>query len=150
MEKGIVGITRTGEIRIIKGEDYFITNLFYTLSADRLGNLIVGTNRGVRILKVDKNGFVTSNTEYDATSGFNGYETHMRSEFQNDNSVFIGTVEGLFLINTDILDKINIPIRPIIYRLNSVKLDGTGETNSFSFKFNVNNPKAEKSAINTV
>lgn len=144
LEKGLVGITRNGDLRSIKGEDYFNTNLFYTLSADRLGNLIVGTNRGIRILKVNKNGEVTGNTEYDANSGFNGYETHMRSQYQNDNSVYIGTVEGLFLINTDILDQIKIPIRPVIYQLTSENITGNESENSFHFRFNVNNPKSGK------
>lgn len=144
MEKGIVGITKNGETRIIRGEDYFVTNLFYTLSADRLGNLIVGTNRGVRILKVDKNGYVISNSEYDSNSGFDGYETHMRSQFQNDNSIYIGTVEGLFLVNTDILDELKVPIRPVIHRLTPESVSGSEAANSFRFKFNVNNPKSGK------
>ncbi|MDC0257511.1 SpoIIE family protein phosphatase [Crocinitomicaceae bacterium] len=144
MEKGIVGITRNGETRIIRGEDYFVTNLYYTLSADRLGNLIVGTNRGVRILKVDKNGYVISNSEYDADSGFNGYETHMRSQYQNDNSIYIGTIEGLFVVNTDILDQLKIPIKPVIHHLTPENIGGSDEANSFRFKFNVNNPKSGK------
>ncbi len=144
MEKGIVGVTKNGETRTIRGEDYFVTNLYYTLSADRLGNLIVGTNRGVRILKVDKNGYVISNSEYDADSGFGGYETHMRSQYQNDNSIYIGTVEGLFLVNTDILDQLKIPIRPVIHQLTSENIGGSEENNSFRFKFNVNNPKSGK------
>lgn len=144
MERGIVGVTSNGETRVIEGKDYFNTNLYYTLSSDRLGNLIVGTNRGVRILKVDKNGFVTSNSEYDATSGFNGYETHMRSQYQNDNSIYMGTVEGLFLVNTDILDQLKIPIRPVIHQITPVNIDTTQQENSFYFKFNVNNPKSGK------
>ncbi|GAB5416443.1 MAG: hypothetical protein Crog4KO_09700 [Crocinitomicaceae bacterium] len=144
LEKGLVGITRKGETLTINGADYFTTNLFYTLSADRLGNLIIGTNRGVRILKVDENGMVTGNTEYDATSGFNGYETHMRSQYQSDNSIYIGTVEGLFLINTDILDQIKIPIRPVIHELTPENVTGSLAENSFYFKFNVNNPKSGK------
>lgn len=144
MEKGLIGVTRNGEKRIIKGEDYFETNLYYTLSADRLGNIIVGTNRGVRILKVDRDGFVTSNSAYDASTGFDGYETHMRSQYQNDNNIFIGTVEGLFLLNTDILDQIKTPIRPIIYRMSSTDMNGVNAENSFYFKFHVNNPKSGK------
>ncbi|XOV66911.1 MAG: SpoIIE family protein phosphatase [Fluviicola sp.] len=144
LEKGIVGITKNGDKRIIKGDEYFLTNLFYTLSADRLGNLIVGTNRGVRILKVDKNGFVISNSVYDANSGFDGYETHMRSQYQNDNSIFIGTVEGLFVVNTDILDQLKTPIKPIIHRLTPENISNSDISNSFRFKFNVNNPKSGK------
>lgn len=144
MEKGIVGVTRNGETRIIRGEDYFVTNLYYTLSADRLGNLIVGTNRGVRILKIDKNGYVISNSEYDSNSGFNGYETHMRSQYQNDNSIYIGTVEGLFVVNTDILDELKVPIKPVIHHQTPQNMGSSDQANSFRFKFNVNNPKSGK------
>jgi PAS domain S-box-containing protein len=145
LNKGIVGITERGEIRLIEGEDYFETNLFYTLCADRLGNLVIGTNRGIRILKVDKNGSIVSNTHYDASSGFGGYETHMRSQYVNDNNIFVGTVEGLFLINTDILDQLKVPIRPVIRRMNNGQtLDSPKENSSFYFKFNVNNPQSGK------
>ncbi|MCR9171706.1 MAG: SpoIIE family protein phosphatase [bacterium] len=144
LEKGIIGVTRNGETRIIRGSDYFVSNLYYTLSADRLGNLIVGTNRGVRILKVDKNGYVISNSEYDSDSGFDGYETHMRSQYQNDNSIYIGTVEGLFVVNTDILDQLKVPIKPVIHHLTPENIQDSDESNSFRFKFNVNNPKSGK------
>ena len=144
LEKGIIGITKSGQTREIRGKDYFKTNLYYTLSADRLGNLIIGTNRGIRILKVDKNGVIISNSEFNATSGFDGFETHMRSQYQNDNNIYVGTVEGLYLINTDILDQIRIPIRPIIKRIATENYNTSQADNSFYFKFHVNNPKSGK------
>lgn len=144
MEKGLIGITPEGKMRKIRGEDYFNTNLYYTLCADRLGNLIVGTNKGINILKVDKNGFVRGNSSYDASSGFMGYETHMRSQFQQDNSIFVGTVEGLFLINTDILDQIKAPIKPTIIAMRQYDPNTPDSRNSYQFKFRVNNPQSGK------
>lgn len=142
MEKGLVGVRADGEMVTITGDDYFTTNLFFTLCSDRLGNLIVGTNKGINILKVDKNGLVKTASSYDANSGFGGYETHMRSQFQNDNSIFVGTVEGLFLINTDILEQLKTPIRPTIIPLSEFELSETDSKNVFQFKFKVNNPKS--------
>jgi PAS domain S-box-containing protein len=143
MEKGIVGITPKAEKIILKGSDYFTTNLYYTLNADRLGNLVVGTNKGINILQVNKLGEVVGQSHYDAESGFAGYETHMRSQFQEDNNIFVGTVEGLFLINTDILDQLRTPLAPIITDLTRYDKDGTN-INSFHYKFHVNNPKIGK------
>jgi PAS domain S-box-containing protein len=143
MEKGIVGITANSKKIILKGSDYFKTNLYYTLNADRLGNLIVGTNKGITILQVNKLGAVVGQSDYDAESGFGGYETHMRSQFQEDNNIYVGTVEGLFLINTDILDQQRTPLAPIITDLTRYDKNGTS-INSFRYKFHVNNPKIGK------
>lgn len=144
MEKGLVGITEEAKMVTIKGEDYFSTNLFFTLCSDRLGNLILGTNKGINILKVDKKGVVKTASSYDANSGFGGYETHMRSQFQNDNSIFVGTVEGLFLINTDILEQLKTPIKPTIISLKEFEVNQSDRKNVFQFQFKVNNPKSGK------
>lgn len=142
MEKGLVGVTNKGEMRIIRGANYVTTTLFYTLASDRLGNLILGTNKGIGIFKVDRNGKVQGFASYDANSGFEGYETHMRSQFENDNSIYVGTVEGLFLINTDILDQLQIPIKPVIIPMYEGENFDKESPNSFRFKFRVNNPKS--------
>ncbi len=144
MEHALVGIDSQGKTHIVRAENYFSTHLFYTLCADRLGNLVVGTNRGINILKVDRNGSIISSSEYDAKSGFGGYETHMRSQFQNDNNIFVGTVEGLFLINTDILDQLKTPIKPILISVRETELNKADFRNSFRFKLKVNNPKSGK------
>jgi PAS domain S-box-containing protein len=142
MEKGIVGFTPKSETKVLWGNENFNTNLYYTLNSDRLGNLIIGTNKGLTIVKIDRNGEVTSKSHYDSKSGFGGYETHMRSQFQNDNSIFVGTVEGLFLINTNILDQLKTPLPPIITDLTRYDINGSDHNNSFHFKFHVNNPKS--------
>jgi len=144
MDHGLIGIDAAGKEHTVMADDYFSTHLFYTLCADRLGNLILGTNKGINILKVNRNGDIISNTKYDANSGFGGYETHMRSQFQNDNSIFVGTVEGLFLINTDILDQLKTPIQPILISLGEGEVDGAEFRNSYRFKLRVNNPKSGK------
>ncbi|NRA13652.1 MAG: PAS domain S-box protein [Crocinitomicaceae bacterium] len=143
MEKGIVGFTSESKKIVLLGSKHFNTNLYYTLNADRLGNLIVGTNKGLTILQVTKLGAVVGQSHYNASSGFGGYETHMRSQFQEDNNIYVGTVEGLFLINTDILHQLRTPLSPMITDLTRYDTDGTS-TNSFRYKFHVNNPKIGK------
>lgn len=141
MERGIVGITANNQTVILEGEKYFKTNLYFTLSSDQLGNLIVGTNKGLTVLQVNKLGRVVGKSHYDANSGFAGYETHMRSQQQQDNNIYVGTVEGLFLINTNILDQLRTPLAPIVTDLTRYDLNGEEQINSFEFKFHVNNPK---------
>lgn len=143
LEKGIFGITTKGNTSIIKGDEYLKTNLFYTLNSDNYGNLIVGTNKGVTILKLNRAGEVQDARQYDGNSGFEGYETHMRSQFQSENGIFVGTVEGLFLINTQILENLKSPLAPIITSLDRAISEDNAH-NSFNFKFHVNNARAGK------
>ncbi|MFT5777260.1 MAG: PAS domain S-box-containing protein [Crocinitomicaceae bacterium] len=142
LEKGLLAIT-PNEVKTIKGKHHFETNLFYTLNADVHGNLIVGTNKGITILKVDPDAKIVNSQTYTSESGFMGYETHMRSQFQDDNRIFIGTVEGLFLINSDIIENLNRPLAPVIIDLSREGLEDsqTSNLNAFQFKFQVNNPK---------
>lgn len=146
LSKGIIGITNNGETVTLIGQDYFTSNLFFTLNSDRFGNIILGTNKGITILKTNPAGEIISNKHYNDNSGFNGYETHMRSQFQNQNHnrIVVGTVEGLFYINTSILEELSPPLPPVIE--NEHLLTNTNETisNSYSFVFKVNNPKKGK------
>ena len=64
------------------------------------GTLILGTNKGMTVLKVNNQGTPIDVSHFDASNGFGGYETYMRSQFQSKEGIFVGTIEGLFLINT--------------------------------------------------
>ena len=143
LEKGIVGFTSKNSSIIINGKDYFKTNLFYTLNSDTYGNIIVGTNKGITILKVNNKGGVSEFNHYDSESGFEGYETHMRSQFQSKKEIVVGTVEGLFLINTSIFENLKAPLPPVITK--ETHDSNHKEINSnYGFKITVNNPKAGK------
>ena len=139
LEKGIVGVTKDRKQKIVRGEKYFSTNLFYTLNSDKYGNLIVGTNKGLTMLKVNPAAQIIDVRHFNSSSGFMGYETNMRSQFQNGNSIFVGTVEGLFLIDTEMLENLSTPLSPTITSETSVDTDRIG---SFHFNFHVNNPKS--------
>ncbi len=142
LEKGIVGITKQGDIKVIQGAEYFKTTLFFTLNSDKNGNLIIGTNKGLVVLKVNSKAEVVSKRYYDDESGFMGYETNMRAQYQKDNSIFVGTVEGLFLINTEMLENQSTPLAPIINKGGEDSHANAEQSGSFHFRFHVNNPKA--------
>lgn len=144
LEKAIVGISDRDELLFIEGDKNFNTNIFYTLNSDNFGNLIVGTNKGISILKIDKNGAIIDNRHYDGRSGFDGYETHMRSQFQSEDGIFVGTIEGLFLINTRILENLKSPLAPVVLSIEDQNINGDPYKNNFLFEFHVNNPKAGK------
>lgn len=135
IDRGIVGIVN-GKIIRVDISKFSSSSVSYTLNADKYGNLILGTNKGITILKVNANGKITSFQNYSGGTGFDGYETHMRSQFQIGNNIYIGTIEGLFLINTDILENLTAPIRPIITDISDKSLK-----ESRSFRLKVNNPK---------
>lgn len=135
IERGLVGIVNE-KIITVDISKFSSSSVSYTLNADKYGNLILGTNKGITILKVNANGKITSFQNYSGGTGFDGYETHMRSQFQIGNNIYIGTIEGLFLINTDILENIAPPIRPIITDISDKNLE-----ESRSFRLKVNNPK---------
>lgn len=137
LDKGIVGIVN-GKTKIIDVNSYVPSSVFFTLNADKYGNLILGTNKGITILKVNANGKVTSFQNYTGNSGFNGYETHMRSQFQIGNRIYVGTIEGLFVINTDILENLPPPLPPIITDLSTAEA-----ISSRTFRLHVNNPKIQ-------
>lgn len=141
VERGIVGITSSNEIKILEGDEIFRTFLFYTLNSDRYGNLLVGTNKGITYIKVNNKGEVLNVRHYDDQTGFNGYETHMRSQFQDGKVILVGTVEGLFLINTDLIEKSTRPIAPVINTLPSPDNIRSTSDPGYSFHIQVNNPK---------
>ncbi|MFT5858711.1 MAG: PAS domain S-box-containing protein [Flavobacteriaceae bacterium] len=145
LEKGLLVITPK-KTHVIRTRDHLETNLIFTLNADKFGNIILGTNKGLTILKVNERGLVIKATTYDGESGYYGYESHMRSQFQRDNRIYMGTVEGLFAIDTELLEDLKRPLRPIIFDISNVGLvDNTDSENQtvFQFKFQVNNPKSE-------
>lgn len=145
MEKGLVGITPKQKVVTLSGSNYFESNLFYTLNSDSFGNLMVGTNKGLTILKVDADGQVLSKRVYNETSGFLGYETNMRSQFQTeDNEIILGTVEGLFMVDTRLLSESNRILAPSVSRGYNNENTEPNYSGTYIFNFKINNPKAGK------
>lgn len=138
-ERGLTGILKNGETVSLNNPEFFNSTLFYTLNSDNYGNLIIGTNKGLTILQINDQGMVLNKNYYTGSTGFGGYETHMRSQFQDENSIFVGTIEGLFLIDMTVLRNFPKPSAPTIVAMNSQKVDY--QHNSFAFEFHTNNPK---------
>ncbi len=137
-EKALFGIRKNGDETIIDNPKYFSSTLFYTLNHDSFGNLIVGTNKGINILQINEFGDVLNADSYQGKTGFDGYETNMRAQFQDDKSIFVGTVEGLYLINTSLLQNLPKPFPPVI------SFEKGKNDNTIVFHFLIHNPKIKK------
>ena len=147
LDFGLLCYTSDGEVTGVYEEKYLPSTLFYTLSADHYGNLLIGTNKGITVLKVDKDGNAISSLTYNKENGFSGYETHMRSSYTDEHgNVFVGTLEGVYMIRPNLLLKNTVPPPPFVVgiqnKLGGVMLDikddnifGDGENNvSIRFK----------------
>jgi len=115
LDKALAGITRQGDFVTIEEDKQLPSTLFYTLTSDKYGNILAGTNKGINVIEVDRLGHVIRHKNYSFKEGFGGYETHMRSQFQSGNYSYVGTIEGLYLINTEVLREFPPPPVPIIY-----------------------------------
>lgn len=142
LNNGLIGFTKNNKKRVIQDKRKLISTDFHTLNSDNYGNLIIGTNKGVSILTLDKRGVVQSVKTYNGKSGFSGYETRMNAQFQNQNSIYVGTVEGLYLINTSVLQYLPVPTKPFIIKTKS-SAHNSNQQNSFEFNFHINNPKID-------
>ncbi len=112
LDKAIVGITKEGNFTYISDPKKLPSTLFYTLSTDKFGNLLVGTNKGINVLKVNRFGNLIHQKNYSFKEGFGGYETNMRACYQNGNYGFVGTIEGLYMINSEALENYPSPSAP--------------------------------------
>lgn len=116
LDKGLAGVKKDGTYTTIEDKKFLPTILLYTLTSDQLGNLIVGTNLGIQILKVNENGKVLSSNNYSYNNGFQGFETNMRSASQSGNLTMVGTTQGIYFINTKVLADYPTPPKPVVKR----------------------------------
>lgn len=140
LEKGLIGVTKSNKKRIIQDRKNLISTDFRTLNSDKLGNLILGTNKGITILSLNKYGDVLESKIYNGQSGFTGYETRKRVQFQSKNNIYLGTVEGLYLVNTMLFKTIKSPSKPMIKSL-QLKSDQLENSYPSGFSVSVNNAK---------
>jgi len=140
LDNGIIGFTRNNKTVILSDKSLFNSTLFYTLIADDFGNLILGTNKGLTIFKLNGKGQVLEKTIYNEHTNFLGYETHMRSQYKIGNKIFLGTVEGLFQVNTALLENLPVPSKP---EIQFEYADNRDDSNSsvLNFIFKTNNSK---------
>lgn len=152
LDEGILGIKKNGEIIGVQEEQFLPSHLIYTLIADDYGNLIVGTNKGITVIDLDEQSQPLNSQTFNAENGFGGYETHMRSSFKNEEGhIYVGTMEGLYLIRPEFFKIEQSPARPIISKVASNiglenllyvdKVKFGSDENSFYFQFKSVNVK---------
>ena len=139
LEKGILGITKANRKRVIQDVSNFSSFDFRIFSSDKLGNLIIGTNKGISLLKVNQLGNVKNVVFYNHKTGFEGYDIRKKVQFTNNNLITVGTIEGLYQINTYLLKHPQIPSTPFVYLKKDKNLNN--KLKSQEWHFGVNNSK---------
>lgn len=125
-EKGMFGITSNENTIILNNPEIFKNTVLYNLQADSYGQILIGTNRGFLIIKVNNEGEVISHSYFDSSNGFEGYDTHSHSSSIFNNIVFIGTSDGIFSIDFNFHNNKFTPNKP---EITAIELSG----NDFSF-----------------
>lgn len=141
LDNGLVCIQPDGSFKTITNKSIIRSNLIYTLNSDQYGNIILGTNKGLIFLEVDKKGNIIKHQQFDQNSGFDGYETNMRASYvdSNTNIIYLGTIEGLFAVDPGLIHNFRKPIAPSIYSLNAN--NDSIRSSTREFLLNVNNSK---------
>lgn len=140
IDNGLVGILKNGKLITISDSKYFPSKLFYTINSDNYGNLIIGTNRGLNFIKVNDEGVILNQSTYDIHSGFEGFETNSRADYQSGNEIILGTIEGLFQINSAVFQNMNSPNPPTGRIINE---KSNTEKGRLQFSIRSKNPKTK-------
>lgn len=138
LESGLIGISKQGEIFTLSSPSLFPSYLFYTLNTDNYGNLIIGTNKGLNLIQVNEQGKVLRQYNFNSGTDFEGYETHMRASFQENNAALVGTLEGMYKLDFELMLDLPVPKKPIIVLKSDVD---NYESSIISFRFLSKNPK---------
>jgi PAS domain S-box-containing protein len=155
LDEGIIGIKKDGSLIGINESQFLPSHLIYTLVADNNGNLIVGSNKGITVISLNENSLPNVAQNFNADNGFGGYETHMRSDYKNEEGhIYVGTMDGLYLIRPQFFEVDQVPPRPIISKvasniglenlLNTGKTNFHNDENSLYFNFKSINVKSNQ------
>lgn len=99
---------KDGTIKKFTTEDGLTSTLIYTLSADKKGNIYLGTNLGIDKITVTPEGKIVKIFNYNTENGFQGLETNSRAETTDEfGNLFFGTANGLFKYLTNYIPKNN-------------------------------------------
>lgn len=140
LEKGMIGISKQGEMFTLSDRSIFPSTLFFTLNSDNYGNLIIGTNKGINVIQINENGKVINRRNYQSGSGFEGYETHMRASYQGNGYALVASVEGLYFLDFEELQHLPPPNQPVIQL--SSKISNSHST-IYNYQFTTKNPKTK-------
>lgn len=116
-----ISIHKNGKLPIIFNYDSGLTSTnVYLLSFDQVGNLIIGTEKGLDYVHLDKQRKILSIKHYSKGDGFTGVETCQNAVFKDkDGTLWFGTINGLIKFNPSNLKKNTIA--PII-QITGIKL----------------------------
>ncbi|MGM0477787.1 MAG: SpoIIE family protein phosphatase [Bacteroidota bacterium] len=151
LDEGLLGFTKSGEVKAITAQRFLPSTLIYTLNTDENGNLIVGSNKGITVIRVNAEGNPKSSNTYNQKNGFGGYETHMRSSFKTrSGTIYVGTLEGLFMIRPEYFKKNLKPVAPRIRQIKNKDFEWYDlEKNRKIFNADESNVSFQFKSINT-
>jgi PAS domain S-box-containing protein len=100
------------------------STLIYTLNADSLGHIWVGTNHGLDRILLGKNDQLKEIQNFGPEEGYDGYEANMRGSWIQGNWLFVCSIQGLMAmpVRSKVLDP--LPPRPEIYSLQITNRSG--------------------------
>ena len=150
-DNGLFGITKNNIKVAITSEKLLPSLLLYTLNTDEYGHLLVGTNKGVTVIKVDEKGNAISSNTYDKKNGFEGYETHMRSSFKDTSgTIYLGTLAGLIMVKPRYFQRIYPPNEPVVYLFRNNNIHNLIKSNkSIVIDSEVNNILIQFKSVNS-
>lgn len=100
------------------------SNLIYTLNADSLGHIWVGTNHGLDRILLSKRDQLKEIQNFGPEEGYEGYEANMRGSFIHGNWLFVCSIQGLMAmpVRSKVLDP--LPPKPEIFQLQITNRSG--------------------------
>ncbi len=136
-ERELIGITASGKKVHLNDPFVFKNTIFHNIEADSYGQLLLGTNRGFNVVKVNNVGTIISHKNFDSDNGFEGYTTNLHSSSILNNKILIGTSDGLFCIDLDFHNNNFTPSAPVITDLQINENNGslTFKTKSLHSKY---------------
>ncbi len=98
-EIGLYGIHPFKGELTLTDTSIFKNVIFNNIQADTYGQLLIGTTRGLLILKLNNDGKIITHSYFDSSNGFEGYNTHPHSSSILNNLVLLGTGDGIFCVD---------------------------------------------------
>lgn len=94
--------------------------MIYTMDMAQDGSLVMGTQRGVYRLLLDSQGEVRQMMSYGKNDGFCGMEANANASFvEEDGSIWIGTVDGVYKFKPNIKQE---QLSPLVPHLTEIQL----------------------------
>ena len=111
----IYAFKKSGERLEILQEEWIMSNAIYDFLIDENGNLIVGCSDGIIYIELDDDSKPIKSTLFGSTEGYPVYEVNHNTFQKVDKEKYkFASIEGLYLLNVDLLALNLTPEKPII------------------------------------